>query len=196
MRSLESALLKKGYQKIVGLDEAGRGPLAGPLVAAAVQIIPETFFASITDSKQLSPKKRRLAYEEILNTCRVGVGVALVWEIDRLNILQATFLAMRRALEMLPFSPDFCLVDGPWAIPGLPLEQKPVVRGDSLSLSIAAASIVAKVERDELMNYYDHVYPHYGFGQNKGYATRAHRLALRENGKSPLHRLTFRGVVS
>ncbi|NLJ80623.1 MAG: ribonuclease HII [Firmicutes bacterium] len=195
MRRLELNLQSRGYDRIIGIDEAGRGPLAGPVVAAAVQIVPKNFSALITDSKQLSPKKRKLAYEEILSTCFVGVGMALTWEIDQFNILEATFIAMRRAIQILPFQPGFCLVDGPLPIPELGCPQKAVIGGDGISLAIAAASIVAKVERDELMKYYDQIYPGYGFHQNKGYGTKAHRQAILEKGSCPQHRFSFRGVV-
>ncbi|NMB20434.1 MAG: ribonuclease HII [Firmicutes bacterium] len=191
MRTLETYLKSQSFQRIVGVDEAGRGPLAGPVVAAAVQILPEGFSSEIRDSKRLSPKKRELAYEEILRTCLVGVGHASVDEIDSLNILQATFLAMRRALENLPEPPQFCLIDGQLEIPDLPWPQRAVIGGDDLSISIAAASIVAKVERDRIMTAYDEVYPQYNFGQNKGYATKEHRDRIREHGRCPIHRGSF-----
>lgn len=196
MRSLEHALLDKGFKRIVGVDEAGRGPLAGPVVAAAVQVIPEKFSVEIIDSKRLSPKKRELAYEEILRTCTVGLGIATVDEIDSINILQATFLAMRRALNQLPFTPDFCLVDGSMKIPSIMLAQEAIVKGDDRSISIAAASIVAKVERDKIMEEYDQSYPFYNFGKNKGYGTKEHREAIRLNGTCPIHRTSFRCIDS
>lgn len=192
MRTIENAILERNISKIVGVDEAGRGPLAGPVVAAAVQILPTDFKCEIRDSKRLSPKKREQAYEEILRTCHVGVGISTVAEIDEINILQATFLAMRRALKVLPFEPEFCLVDGNLEIPDLPWPQRAIVKGDHLSISIAAASIVAKVERDRIMEDYHKLYPNYNFGQNKGYATKEHRAAIKENGRSPVHRQSFR----
>lgn len=192
MRTIETSLESQGLRRIVGLDEAGRGPLAGPVVAAAVQVLPANFEAEIRDSKRLSPRKREMACEEILSTCLVGVGLATVDEIDELNILQATFLAMRRALEALPEKPELCLVDGQLEIPDLPWAQKAIIRGDNLSISIAAASIVAKVERDRLMDRYDEIYPVYNFGQNKGYATREHRDRIKQYGRCPLHRDSFR----
>jgi ribonuclease HII len=191
MRTLETYLMEKSFKRIAGVDEAGRGPLAGPVVAAAVQILPDDFSAVIRDSKRLSPKKREIAYEEILRTCQVGVGLASVEEIDALNILQATFLAMRRALDALLDQPHFCLVDGQLKIPNLPWPQQAVIGGDDLSISIAAASIVAKVERDRMMAAYDEMYPLYNFGQNKGYATKEHREKIREHGRCPLHRDSF-----
>ncbi|MCK9526028.1 MAG: ribonuclease HII, partial [Limnochordia bacterium] len=172
MRTIETSLQTPSCQRIVGVDEAGRGPLAGPVVAAAVQILPDSFLAEIRDSKRLSPKKRELAYEEILRTCLVGVGLASVEEIDEFNILQATFLAMRRALDDLAEPPDFCLIDGQLEIPDLPWPQRAFIGGDDLSISIAAASIVAKVERDRIMTGYDEIYPVYNFRQHKGYATK------------------------
>jgi ribonuclease HII len=192
VRTIEIKLQEQGFLKVVGVDEAGRGPLAGPVVAAAVHILPTSFEAEIRDSKRLSPRKRELAYEEILGTCLVGVGLATVGEIDELNILQATFLAMKRALEALPKGPDFCLVDGQLEIPDLPWPQEAIIRGDNLSISIAAASIVAKVERDRLMDGYDEIYPLYNFGQNKGYATKEHRDIIKQYGRCPLHRGSFR----
>ncbi len=185
MQKLEKHLRQQGFRRIVGIDEAGRGPLAGPVVAAAVQILPASFGVEIRDSKALSPRKRELAYEEILRTCLVGVGRASVEEIDELNILEATFLAMRRALEALP-------VDGNLTIPGLRWPQKAVVKGDQLSLSIAAASIVAKVERDRIMEHYHELYPIYNFRKNKGYPTKEHRAAIAKAGRSPVHRRSFR----
>ncbi len=192
MKTIEMSLKEQGLLRIVGVDEAGRGPLAGPVVAATVQILPDSFFHEIRDSKRLSPRKRELAYEEILSTCMVGVGVATVSEIDELNILQATFLAMSRALEDLPEAPDFCLIDGSLEIPNLQWPQRAIVKGDNLSISIAAASIVAKVERDRIMDSFHEVYPVYNFGQNKGYATKEHRDAIGQNGRCPLHRQSFR----
>lgn len=190
--TMENKLREHGFSRIVGIDEAGRGPLAGPVVAAAVQVIPESFSAEVRDSKRLAPRKREQAYEEIFRTCQVGVGLATVEEIDELNILQATFLAMKRAIGALCTAPDICLVDGPLDIPGLPWPQKAIVKGDNLSISIAAASIVAKVERDRLMDHYAQLYPVYNFGQNKGYATKEHRNSIQKNGRCPVHRRSFR----
>ncbi|NLL41978.1 MAG: ribonuclease HII [Firmicutes bacterium] len=192
MWTIETNLRERSCLRIVGVDEAGRGPLAGPVVAAAVQIVPEDFSVEIRDSKRLSPRKRELAYEEILSTCHVGVGLATVSEIDELNILQATFLAMRRALEHFPGELDFCLVDGNQEIPKLPWPQRAIVGGDNLSISIAAASIVAKVERDRLMDKYSEIYPLYNFGRNKGYATKEHREMIEKYGRCPLHRNSFK----
>lgn len=192
MLRLERHLRQQGFRRIVGIDEAGRGPLAGPVIAAAVQILPESFGVEIKDSKALSPRKREQAYEEILRTCLVGIGQASVEEIDELNILGATFLAMKRALQALPEQPDFCLVDGSLPIPDLQWPQKPVVKGDQLSLSIAAASIVAKVERDRIMDRYHELYPIYNFSKNKGYPTKEHRAAIQKAGRCPLHRRSFR----
>lgn len=192
MLRLEEHLKKQGFQRVVGIDEAGRGPLAGPVVAAAVQILPASFSVEVRDSKALSPRKREQAYEEILSTCLVGIGQASASEIDELNILQATFLAMKRALAALPAEPDFCLVDGSLPIPDLQWPQKAVIKGDQLSLSIAAASIVAKVERDRIMDGYHELYPIYNFSQNKGYPTKEHREAIQKAGRCPVHRRSFR----
>lgn len=192
MQTIEDALLERNISRIVGVDEAGRGPLAGPVVAAAVQIVSFDFESEIRDSKRLSPRKREQAYEEVLRTCNVGLGIATVAEIDTLNILQATFLAMRRALKTLPVEPEFCLVDGNLEIPNLPWPQRAIVKGDQISISVAAASIVAKVERDRIMEGYNELYPYYNFSKNKGYATKEHREAIQENGRSPIHRQSFR----
>lgn len=194
MRRIENFFKKQGFQMVVGIDEAGRGPLAGPVVAAAVYIPTTHFHQEITDSKRLSPKKRQLAYEEILSTCFVGTGVASSAEIDKINILQATFLAMRRAIAMLPFRPDYCLVDGPHQIPGLSIPQKAVIGGDASCVSISAASIVAKVVRDQIMVEYDRAYPEYGFSKHKGYPTKQHKQAILQYGICPIHRTSFRGV--
>lgn len=194
MRTIETDLKNRGYKTIVGVDEAGRGPLAGPVLAAAVHILPAHFSTEIRDSKQLSPRKRELAYEEILRTCTVGVGQASVQEIDDLNILQATFLAMKRALDDLDAEVDYCLVDGNLKIPDLIVPQKAIIAGDSLCLSIACASIVAKIERDRIMANYSEIYPQYNFAQNKGYATKEHRTLIRQYGCSPIHRNSFKCV--
>lgn len=192
MRTFEKMVNAQGYKCIIGIDEAGRGPLAGPVIAAAVQVPPRKFQEIIDDSKRLSPKKRQQAYEEILRSCAVGIGLASPEEIDQLNILQATFLAMKRAVKNFPAKADFCLVDGSLNIPDFGLPQKAIVKGDSLSESIAAASIVAKVERDLLMLDYDKMYPAYNFAQNKGYGTKEHREALMLHGSCPIHRSSFK----
>lgn len=194
MWTYEKKAVLDGFLRVAGVDEAGRGPLAGPVVAAAV-ILPEGFDAvGINDSKKLSPKKRDRLYDHIrANASDVGVGVAEAGEIDAINILQASLLAMRRAVESLAVAPQHLLVDGLFDVP-LPLSQEALVKGDSRSVSIAAASIVAKVVRDRLMAEYALLYPHYGFNGHKGYPTKAHKMAIAAHGPSPIHRTTFRGV--
>ena len=174
---------------IVGVDEAGRGPLAGPVVAAAV-LLCEGGITGLDDSKKLSAKRRAELEAQIKARCRWGVGEASVEEIDRINILQATFLAMERAMAQLAPPPELALIDGNRSKDfGLPVRT--IVKGDSLSASIAAASILAKVTRDRLMEQYDEQYPQYGFAVHKGYGTKRHYAALREYGPCPIHRQTF-----
>ncbi len=188
---IERSLFAQGIHPIAGIDEAGRGPLAGPVCAAAV-ILPEGLvIEGLNDSKKLSDKKRRALYDIIINQA-VAYGIALVDEktVDEINILQATFLAMRQAAEQLTVQPALALVDGNRA-PGLRVPVQTVVKGDSLSANIAAASILAKVTRDRLMERLDAEYPQYGFAVHKGYGTKAHYAALREYGPCPIHRMTF-----
>lgn len=192
--AFEAQARRRGFRLVAGLDEAGRGPLAGPVVAAAV-ILPTDWKAeAVKDSKQLSPAQRE-RLDRVIRTEAVSVGVGVVEpaEIDRLNILQATFKAMAAAVAELSPPPDCLLIDGPYSLP-LPLPQKGIPGGDRKSLSIAAASIVAKVYRDRLMEAYHARYPAYAFRVNKGYATRAHLEALKRHGPCAIHRLTFRGV--
>lgn len=187
---------------LVGIDEAGRGCLAGPVVAAAVQIAEADLaplaagpLAQANDSKQLSPAQRDRLYETLTHEPRVrwGIGQASVEEIDRLNILRATHLAMRRAIEALPTLPDHALVDG-LPVKALPIPHDALVKGDSRSLLIACASILAKVSRDRLCLTLDAQFPGYGLAQHKGYGTRAHLDALRRLGPSPCHRRSFAPV--
>ena len=190
----EKKATEEGYQEIAGIDEAGRGPLAGPVVSAAV-ILPKNFSVpDVADSKTLTVKKRGRLYEEIYtHAVSVGVGIVDSVEIDRINILQASLLAMSIAAENLRPKPECLLIDGRFSIPS-DLPQKPIAKGDALSVSIAAASIVAKVTRDRLMEEYHAYYPQFGFFQHKGYPTRAHKAAIRKFGYCPIHRKTFRGV--
>jgi ribonuclease HII len=183
-----------GHLTIAGIDEAGRGPLAGPVVAAAV-ILPDRFPSTeVNDSKQLSPIQRDRLYELIYSQAvAVGIGIVDAIEIDRINILRASLLAMAMAASNLDPAPDCLLVDGNFPVP-LALAQQTIVKGDALSLSIAAASIVAKVTRDRLMSRYDHDYPQYGFAGHKGYGTHAHREAIVRHGCCPIHRRSFKGV--
>lgn len=185
-----------GYARVCGIDEAGRGPLAGPVVAAAV-ILPEDFeLPGLNDSKKLSAKRREALFEALMGDERVlkSVAEASVEEIDRLNILRATHLAMRRAAEGLKPQPDFCLIDG-LAVPNFPLPSHNIVKGDARCLCIAAASILAKVSRDHLMQQLDRKFPMYGFARHAGYGTAAHLKALREYGVSPHHRRSFAPVA-
>ena len=180
-----------GVKLVCGVDEAGRGPLAGPVCAAAVILPPELVIPGLNDSKKLTDKKRRELYDVITaEAVSYGIAFADEKEIDEINILQATFLAMARAMEKLSPQPELALIDGNRARDfGLPVRT--IVKGDSLSASIAAASILAKVTRDRLMEQYDAAYPQYGFAVHKGYGTKRHYEALREFGPSPIHRMTF-----
>ena len=190
----EKEAARKGCREIAGIDEAGRGPLAGPVVSAAV-ILPRTFQdPAVTDSKKLSPRKRELLYERIYaHAVTIGLGIVDPVEIDRINILQASLLAMAMAVRNLNPCPDFLLIDGTFRIDS-ELPQRPIPKGDALSISIAAASIVAKVSRDRLMQGYHPYYPQFDFPQHKGYPTRAHKEAIRAFGCSPIHRRSFKGV--
>jgi ribonuclease HII len=190
----EKEATENGYKDIAGIDEAGRGPLAGPVVSAAV-ILPPTFsVAGVIDSKKLSAENRSRLYQEIYShAISVGIGIVDPVEIDRINILQASLLAMAMASNNLCPRPECLLIDGPFRIPSR-LPQTPITKGDTLSVSIAAASIVAKVTRDRLMERYHEYYPQFDFYRHKGYPTRAHREAIRKFGCCPIHRRTFRGV--
>lgn len=191
----ERALRAEGFLRIGGIDEAGRGPLAGPVVAACV-ILPADFDPEgIDDSKKLTALQRERAFERIAaGALSIGVGVVDSTEIDRINILRATHVAMRLAIELLSLVPDALLVDG-LPVPNLPCaRQEALVGGDAASVSIAAASIVAKVTRDRMMRDYHAEYPFYGFAQNKGYSCAYHLAALAEHGPCPLHRRSFAPV--
>ena len=188
---IENDCFSEGYSIICGVDEAGRGPLAGPVCAAAVILPPNTIIPGLNDSKKLTDKKRRELFPIIKETALAyGIAFASHQEIDEINILQATYLAMERAMEQLSVKPDLALIDGNRAKDfGLPV--KTVVHGDSLSASIAAASVLAKVTRDEYMEKMAEEYPQYGFEIHKAYGTKAHYEALRTHGPSPIHRMTF-----
>lgn len=191
----EQQLRQDGYRIIAGIDEAGRGPLAGPVVAAAVIIAPDSRIEGVNDSKQLSEQQREHLFELITSQAEgVGIGIVDAGEIDRINILQATRMAMRCAVEQLATMPDCLLIDGITRIDS-PLRQLTIKQGDSRSASIAAASIIAKVTRDRMMLEYDQLYPGYGFARHKGYGSTAHYAALRQLGPCPIHRVTFRGVL-
>jgi ribonuclease HII len=181
------------YQVICGIDEAGRGPLAGPVVAAAVILDVTKPILYVNDSKQLSEKKRELLYDEIMaKAVSVGVGIASPEVIDDINILQADYVAMREAVSQLTPEPKLLLNDAV-TIPDIKARQIPIIKGDAKSLSIAAASIIAKVTRDRMMADYDILYPEYGFAKNKGYGTAEHIAALKKFGPSPIHRKSFIG---
>ncbi len=180
-----------GYSVVCGVDEAGRGPLAGPVFAAAVILPENTMIAGINDSKKLSEKKREFLYDEI-KTKAIAYNVALATEkeIDEINILNATFLAMRRAVEGLSVRPDFALIDGN-RTPELNVPARAIIKGDALSASIAAASILAKVERDRLMKILSEKYPEYSFEKHKGYGTKLHVELIKKHGPSAIHRRSF-----
>ena len=191
MWEIEQSYFDNGVKVICGVDEAGRGPLAGPVCAAAVILPPNAEIPGLNDSKKLSDKRRRELYPVIMEQA-VAYGIAFAdhKEIDDINILQATYLAMERAISQLSVKPELALIDGNRAKDfGIPV--KTVIHGDSLSASIAAASILAKVTRDDLMLKMAEEYPQYGFEIHKGYGTKAHYQALSENGPSPIHRMTF-----
>jgi len=183
----------RGGEWMAGVDEAGRGPLAGPVVAAAVILLKPETLAGINDSKKLSAERREELYVLIARGSIVGIGFADEKQIDELNIYEATRLAMKKAVLNLPHTPASLLIDGPMRL-DLPLEQKGVIQGDGKSASIAAASIVAKVFRDHWMRKLHELYPHYGFHRHKGYGTAEHMHALKERGPSPIHRYSFAPV--
>lgn len=194
VEAFEEEIQAQGFRVIAGLDEAGRGPLAGPVVAAAVVLAPTKKMAGIDDSKKLSPEQREKIFSLILQqAAAVGIGVVDAREIDRLNILRASLKAMEQAVQNLPLSPDFLLIDGIHSLT-LPLAQRAIPKGDQRCQSIAAASIVAKVTRDRLMLAYHDEYPQYNFARHKGYGTREHLQAIRQYGCCPLHRQSFKPI--
>lgn len=181
----------KDYPYICGIDEVGRGPLAGPVVAGAVILPKDDMILYLNDSKKLSEKKREMLYDEIMNRAvATGIGMASPARIDEINILQATYEAMRMAIDNLKVRPDILLNDAV-TIPQVGILQVPIIKGDAKSISIAAASIIAKVTRDRLMVEYDKVLPGYDFASNKGYGTKAHIAGLKELGPTPIHRRSF-----
>ena len=192
--SLERSLRQKGYQLIAGLDEVGRGPLAGPVVAACVILQENCDNSSFVDSKTINAKNRSRLYKELKqNGAQISVGVVSEADIDRLNILQASLLAMKKAILTMPVQPDFLLVDGNQPVP-ISMPQQSLVKGESKSASIAAASIVAKVVRDEMMDQYHLQYPEYNFQKNRGYPTLEHRNAIKIYGPCAIHRQSFKCV--
>ena len=198
----------KGFEIIVGVDEAGRGPLAGPVVAAAVALRDVQFFSKIGDSKTLTPRQREVAFLEIFTKAFVGVGIVNEGVIDSINILEATFLAMsyavRNLVRKLPSGYSklkssgkiFLLIDGNRFKTDLPYRYQTIVGGDGLSLSVGCASIIAKVTRDRILNIYDQVFPDYGFQKHKGYPTQHHREAIKKHGLSPIHRRSFQCLAT
>lgn len=187
----ENKALSAGYNVVCGVDEAGRGPLAGPVYAAAV-ILPNGYVVDeVNDSKKLSEKKREMLYDRIISECvDYSVGIATVEEIDKINILQATFLAMRRAIDGLEVKPDIALIDGNKK-PGSSIDEWTIIKGDAKSANIAAASIIAKVSRDRYMLEMSQKYPQYQFEKHKGYGTKLHYEMLEKYGLSDIHRRTF-----
>lgn len=190
----EKKAFQKGFIRIAGIDEAGRGPLAGPVVSAAVIMPMSLQISGISDSKKLTHNKRSNLYKKIYDLAdSVGIGIVDPFEIDRINILQAALLSMAMAVENLSPKPDWLLIDGPFLIPS-DLPQEAIPKGDALSASIAAASIVAKVTRDRMMERYHQDYPQFGFSKHKGYPTKSHKEAIQKFGCCPIHRKSFKGV--
>ena len=195
MLEFETRAVKEGYRCIAGIDEAGRGPLAGPVVAAAVVLPAGISIDGLDDSKKLSPAVREKLFSVIERTALgFGIGIVDVEVIDEINILQAARLAMKRAIEQIPKTVDLLLIDGNQKIES-DIHQWTIVKGDSKSFSIAAASVLAKVTRDRLMEDYHRLYPDYEFHRHKGYGTLLHRCRIEEFGPCPIHRKTFKGVV-
>ncbi|WP_419661262.1 RnhB: ribonuclease HII [Desulfosarcina variabilis str. Montpellier] len=193
--SFENEARSKGHQIVAGIDEAGRGPLAGPVVSAAVVLPVGVDLAGINDSKKLTPAQRNRLYDRLYGVAQsIGIGVVDAAEIDRINILQATLQSMTMAVANLQPQPDYLLIDGIFTLAGSPVQQQAIKKGDSLSISIAAASIVAKVTRDRIMTQVDALFPEFGFSRHKGYPTKIHREAIVRYGCCPIHRRTFKGV--
>jgi len=192
LKEKEEELRKKGFQYICGIDEAGRGPLAGPVVIASVIMPADSMIEGVNDSKKISEKKREKIYEQILEEA-ISYGVAIIGqdEIDEINILNATKKGLTVSLQELSQRPDLILVDALNGIDTLGIPYDSIIKGDAKCYSIAAASIIAKVTRDRIMREWDKVYPEYGFEKHKGYGTAAHIAAIRENGLCPIHRRSF-----
>lgn len=192
MSVFEKEAYEKGYTYIAGMDEAGRGPLAGPVVAASVILPKDCLIEGVNDSKKVSEKKREKLYDDITqNAIAWGVGIVDNQVIDEINILEATRKAMHEAICQLKVKPDYILIDAEKKVDTNGIPYMPIIKGDALSISIAAASIVAKVTRDRMMREYDRMFPVYGFEKHKGYGTKAHIDAIRENGLCMIHRKTF-----
>jgi ribonuclease HII len=194
MLKYETEAQSKGYQCVLGVDEAGRGPLAGPVVAAAVLLAPDISLEGLDDSKKLSPRMREDFFSKITETAvGYGLGIVSVAVIEKINILQASLTAMKLAVENCDLPADLLLIDGNQRIDH-PADQWPLIGGDGKSLSIAAASVLAKVTRDRIMRDYHREYPEYEFDRHKGYPTMRHREKIKQFGPCPLHRKTFKGV--
>ena len=193
---LETELIKKGYNVIAGVDEVGRGCIAGPVTAAAVILNPQKIPSGLNDSKKLSLKNREKIFTSIQDTCTFCVAHSSVEEIDQINILQASLLSMKRAILGLHIKPDFVLIDGNKSPEGLQSNSETIVKGDSKSLSIAAASIVAKITRDRFMSCLDKEFPGYNWSQNAGYPTKMHKSAILNIGITPYHRRSFKPVYN
>ncbi|WP_137702783.1 ribonuclease HII [Marimonas lutisalis] len=192
--TFEQAAIARGLARVAGVDEVGRGPLAGPVVAAAVILDPANIPPGLNDSKKLTAKRRQALSDELHATAQVSIAEATVEEIDTLNILRASHLAMTRAIAGLPAPPDHCLIDGNLIPRDLTLSSEAVIKGDARSLSIAAASIVAKIRRDYVMWDLAQQFPGYGWETNAGYPSKSHRLALQNIGVTPHHRRSFKPV--
>lgn len=190
---IEDGLIAQGLGPVCGIDEAGRGPWSGPVVAAAVILDPDNISGGINDSKKLTHKQREVLFDMVRQSAHVGVGIVSVEDIDALNILQATFKAMRLAVEDLKLEPKMALIDGTGK-PGLDCTMQTLIKGDQRSLSIAAASIIAKVTRDRIMADLATQFPHYGWERNKGYGTAAHRAGLGSFGVTQHHRRSFKPI--
>lgn len=191
MLVIEESLYDEGYEYICGVDEAGRGPLCGPVVAAAVILPKHGCIEGVNDSKKISEKKREKLYDDIMNgAIAVGIGISDVDVIEKVNILNATKIAMKKAIESLSIKPDYVLIDGNQKI-DIDILQETVVSGDAKSESIASASIIAKVTRDRMLRKFDEMYPEYGFAKHKGYGTKAHIEAIKKYGLTPIHRKSF-----
>ena len=192
LKEIDKSYFKEGYNYICGIDEAGRGPLAGPVVVAAVIMPKDSMIEGVTDSKKVSEKKREKLYELIIEEAiSYSVGIVDQNEIDRINILNATKAGLTEAVRTLKVKPELILVDALTNIDTCGVPYQSIIKGDAKSYSIAAASIIAKVTRDRIMREWDKVYPQYGFEKHKGYGTAAHISAIKENGLCPLHRLSF-----
>lgn len=188
----EKAALNSGFKAVCGIDEAGRGPLAGPVCAAAVILTPDTVIEGLDDSKKLSEKKRERLFDVITEKAiSFSVAYGTLEEIESLNILEATFLAMNRAIDGLSVKPDFALIDGNRAPKNIKIPCETVIKGDSKSMSVAAASVLAKVTRDRLMLHFDAKYPQYDFKKHKGYGTKEHTELIKKYGPCEIHRLSF-----